>query len=277
MSDSDDRTVQHDDDVAEKPAKSRRRFPVKSAIAIVVIVLIGLPIFSTLQPNYYGRYPDLGSRMDNWRTSTHARISCAECHIEPGAAGYLSFAAKSIPAFYSQMILGPSTTNLFDTPGVEACQKCHTSFREVSSSGDLLIPHQAHVEILEINCPVCHVDLVHAEGEKGRNTPQMTGCLEECHDGEQASAECLDCHTRKQVPDDHLREDWLEVHSELTEAVDCGECHAWSPDYCAECHSQRPASHAGNWKNDHQYPALERGEAGCMTCHDEESCLECHD
>jgi hypothetical protein len=105
----------------------------------------------------------------------------------------------------------------------------------------------------------------------------MSFCLEACHDDEQASAECVDCHTRKQVPDNHLDEDWLQVHAERVDEIDCGECHAWSPDYCAECHSERPPSHVGNWKNDHQFPALERGEDGCMTCHDEAFCLECHD
>jgi hypothetical protein len=148
----------------------------------------------------------------------------------------------------------------------------------VSATGDLLIPHRAHVEVLEVGCPTCHQDLVHSENTKGFNLPEMSTCMELCHDGEKSTAECIKCHTRKQVPDDHLEEDWLLVHSEMIDTVDCGECHAWSPDYCADCHSELPESHSvGNWKDLHQYPAVERGEQGCMTCHDEEKCLECHD
>jgi hypothetical protein len=255
----------------------RDRFPLKTVIALVLIVLLGLPVFSLLQPRYYERYEDLGPRMENWRESTHARISCSSCHIEPGIGGFVSFATKAIPAFYSQLLHGPRPENLLSTPGREACQRCHTGYRQVSATGDLLIPHQAHVEVLELDCAVCHEELVHADNTQGFNAPKMTMCLELCHDGEQASAECTDCHTRKQVPDDHLREDWLLVHSEMVDTVDCGECHAWSPDYCADCHAERPEGHAGNWKKLHQYPALERGRDGCMTCHDEESCLECHD
>lgn len=256
-----------------------RRMPWKTLVFLAVVVAIVLPGVSTIQSGYYQRYPDLGGRMENWRVSTHALMSCADCHIEPGIEGYLSYGIRSIPAFYSQLAQGPSSTNLFSTPSVDACQKCHTGFREVSSSGDLLIPHQAHVEILEIDCALCHQDLVHADNMTGRNTPRMTLCLEECHDGEQASTECIDCHTRKQVPDDHRNENWLDVHSERQEESDCGSCHDWSPvDFCVDCHSELPGSHEGvNWKNEHQYPALERGEDGCMTCHDTEFCQQCHD
>ena len=275
MDQSDD-TPAVESEAPEAPAV-RRRFPVKSVIALVFIALVGLPVFSTLQPGYYERYTDLAGRMEGWRTSTHARIPCGDCHVEPGVVGFLAFTAKSIPAFYSQLARGPRPDNLLNVPGREACQECHTSYRQVSSSGDLLIPHRAHVEVLEIDCAVCHVSLVHSPNERGFNVPEMKGCLDACHDGEQATTECVACHTRKQVPDDHLNEDWLEVHSERTETTDCGECHAWSPDYCAECHAERPASHSGNWKKLHQYPALQRGETPCATCHEREFCLECHD
>lgn len=265
------------DAVAEKPARKRRRFPVKSAVALAIIVVVGLPVFSTLQPRYYERYPELGPRMENWRNSTHARIACSGCHVEPGVLGYATFAARSIPAFYSQLVQGPHPDNLLGVPSVAACQKCHTSYRQVSSNGDLLIPHRAHVEVLEIDCAKCHTDLVHTENTQGYNGPRMAGCLEGCHDGEAASDECTDCHTRKHVPEDHKRADWLEVHSQMVDTVDCGECHAWSPDFCAECHAKRPASHEGNWKKGHAPVALRRGPAGCMTCHDEALCKDCHD
>jgi hypothetical protein len=263
----------------ETPHPKRRRWIKIGLVAalIALFVIVALPAFSTLQPRYYERYPDLGTRMDNWHTSTHALVGCDECHVEPGFMGHATFAVQSIAPFYQQLIEGPSSTNLLGPPSTEACRRCHTSYREVSSSGDLLIPHEAHVDVLEIECAFCHQDLVHTGSPDGRNTPTMEFCLEACHDGEQASAECLDCHTRKQVPDDHLREDWLAVHADMVETVDCGECHAWSPDYCSECHSERPASHVGNWKKDHQYPALERGSSGCMTCHPETDCKECHD
>lgn len=259
-------------------APPRRRRLIKwglIALGLGLVVLLVLPVISVLQHGYYRRYPALGERMDRWEVSTHSKISCAECHVNPGTAAFLTFAAKSIPAFYSQLVAGPSNTNLLDAPDREACQKCHTTYREVSPAGDLLIPHRAHVEVLGMECVACHQDMVHSLNRRGFNRPEMEQCLEQCHDGDKASNECIDCHTRKQAPDTHDREDWLAVHGQMAETQDCAECHDWTPEYCAECHEQRPASHAGNWKKDHAPHAKTRGD-GCLVCHDEKSCEECH-
>ncbi|MBI5230978.1 MAG: hypothetical protein HY876_02310 [Coriobacteriales bacterium] len=262
------------------PARERRklRLPLKSALALVVVVLLVLPVFSTLQKRYYERYPNLHVRMENWRTSTHGLIPCSGCHVNPGARGLLSFSAKSIPAFYSQLLQGPRPTNLLTVPDRHACQKCHTTYRRVSASGDLLMPHRAHVEVLKINCATCHEDLVHSKNTQGFNSPEMSRCLERCHDGEKATDKCVKCHTRKHVPENHRRKDWLEVHPKLTETINCGECHAWSPDYCDKCHKERPKSHVGNWKKQHQVRAKARGSKGCLFCHGgEKFCKRCHD
>lgn len=244
--------------------------------SVMLIVLLVLPIISVLQPNYYRRYAALGQRMDNWAVSTHSRISCAECHVEPGATGFLSLAVRSIPAFYSQLMQGPDTTNLLTAPRREACERCHTPYRKVAPGGDLLIPHRAHVEVLGMDCVACHKDLVHSLNRRGFNRPEMETCLDQCHDGDTATDECVKCHTRKETPETHAGEDWLEIHGQAAESEECGECHDWTPDYCADCHERRPASHAGNWKKGHAPHALIRRD-GCIVCHGgQEFCDECH-
>jgi hypothetical protein len=244
-------------------------------LGVLLVVVVVLPVFSTLQPDYYRRYPDLGPRMDHWETSTHARISCGECHLDPGISGVVTFSAKAIPAFYSQLVQGPDTTNLLGTPTREACQKCHTSYRSVAPSGDLLIPHKAHVGILKMECTTCHKNLVHSLNRHGFNRPDMETCLT-CHDGVAATDECVKCHTRKQTPASHTQKDWLQVHGAAAAEQDCAECHDWTPGYCAECHERKPASHVGNWKKNHAAPAKVRGD-GCLVCHGgEEFCKTCH-
>ncbi|MDF1541889.1 MAG: hypothetical protein P1P71_02110 [Anaerosomatales bacterium] len=245
------------------------------ALAIIVVVALALPAVSTLQPGYYQRYPDLREPMDEWRTSTHARMTCASCHIEPGVGGFVRFAVSSIPAFYSQIVRGPSDSNLLGAPSTAACMRCHTTYRSVSPDGDLLIPHAAHVEVLGVDCMVCHEQLVHHESPLGINRPSMTGCFDNCHDGVSASQECAECHLRKNVPDSHQQDDWLEVHQAESEKVDCGECHGWTPDYCDQCHKERPRTHEGNWKTLHAPRAAENSQ-GCFFCHDEAYCNECH-
>lgn len=248
---------------------------IAAGFGLLLVVALGLPVFSTLQPDYYRRYPALGPRMDRWATSTHSRISCAQCHVEPGVAGFVSFAARAVPTFYSQLLEGPSDTNLLRPPRKAACRKCHTDYRGVSPSGDLLIPHRAHVKVLGIECVVCHKDLVHSENRRGFNRPEMETCLK-CHDGVKAKNACNACHTRKLVPASHRAKDWLQIHGTMAEKVDCGRCHKWTPDYCAKCHQQRPASHTGNWKTAHGAHAKLRKD-GCLVCHDAKRfCGRCH-
>lgn len=257
------------------PEKRRSRFPWKSAIALAIIFLLVLPVFSTLQPAYYERYPQLRSRIEYWRRSTHARITCAQCHVDPGPIGFLTFAVKSIPAFYSQLIFGPGPQNLLTVPHTVACRKCHTDYRQVSPSGDLLIPHRAHVEVLKIACPVCHKNLVHSLNTQGFNAPEMQTCLT-CHNGKVAKDACSTCHTQKQVPANHKNKDWLTIHPTMTKTINCGQCHAWAPDFCRECHSHRPPSHVGNWKQLHQYAVKAQGDKGCLFCHGAAFCKKCH-
>jgi hypothetical protein len=214
--------------------------------------------------------------MDHWTVSTHSKISCVECHIEPGVGNFVKFAAQSIPAFYSQLIQGPSSTNLLKAPPKSACNKCHTKYRAVAPSGDLLIPHKAHVEVLGMECRTCHKDLVHSSNRRGFNRPEMEGCLAQCHDGDKASNKCVDCHTQKNAPESHKAKTWPQVHGTKAETEDCGKCHDWTPKYCEACHKQKPASHKGNWKKNHGPVAEQRGD-GCLVCHDKKKfCGECH-
>jgi uncharacterized protein (DUF39 family) len=55
---------------------------------------------------------------------------------------------------------------------------------------------------------------------KGFNKPEMSTCLDLCHDGVQATAECVKCHTRKNVPESHKAKNWLQVHAEAAKTVD---------------------------------------------------------
>ncbi len=264
-----------DDAAALKRPRRRGLKWVAVGAAVVLVVALVLPVVSVLQPGYYRRYPSLAKRMDHWAVSTHSKISCTECHVQPGIGNFVVFAAKAVPAFYSQVVSGPSTTNLLKAPDKSACQRCHTTYRQVSPAGDLLIPHKAHVQVLGMQCVTCHGNLVHSPNKRGFNRPEMEACLT-CHNGDTASNKCTDCHTRKQTPDSHDRKDWLLVHGKMASSQECGKCHDWTPKYCQECHKQRPASHVGNWKKNHGPEAKTRGN-GCLVCHDKTKfCGECH-
>jgi hypothetical protein len=258
-------------------SRSQRRIMLAAALCVLVILGLILPAFSILQPGYYERYPDLRERMHQWRASTHAGMTCVGCHVEPGLGSFLGFAARSVPAFYSQLLTGPRGEGVLRAPTRRACRKCHTGYRLVSPAGDLRIPHRAHVEVLKIDCAFCHRGLVHYPSETGYNRPRMSMCLEACHDGTRAANQCVKCHTRKQTPEGHRAADWLETHSTMVDKIDCGSCHAWTPKYCEDCHKNRPKTHVGNWKKLHQTRAKQRGK-GCLVCHGgKKFCERCHD
>lgn len=261
---------------AGPPPRRRRRIRWWAVVAAIIVLAIVVPVVSTLQPAYYQRYPGLRTRMAAWRVSTHARVPCSGCHVDPGVGGLMAFSARAVPAFYSQLIFGPNQTNLLQVPHREACQKCHTDYRQVSPDGDLLIPHRAHVEVLKIACPVCHKNLVHSNNSLGHNAPEMQTCLNLCHNGKTATTQCVKCHTQKEVPASHHQKNWLTIHPTMVNKINCGQCHAWSPNYCRQCHSNRPPSHVGNWKHLHQYRVKARGTKGCYFCHGQAFCKKCH-
>lgn len=180
--------------------------------------------------------------------------------------------------FYGQFLGRDLDVGIFTAPSRQVCLKCYTTTRMVSASGDLLIPHRAHVVILNLNCTTCHGKLVHWPNPKGLNRPPMVGCLTRCHDGRKAPNSCSKCHTEKAAPDSHKAPDWLPTHGQKTGLIKCGTCHGWAPDLCKACHSNKPAStHVGNWKKLHQVRARERGK-GCLVCHGgKKFCLNCHD
>lgn len=264
-----------DQQTPKSPARKRRLAIGLGALALTLVLV--WPVISTLQPAYYERYKPLRSRMHSWRNSTHAPVPCISCHVEPGLVSFVVFAARSVPAFYSQLLVGPNETNLLRAPSRRACQQCHTTYRTVSPAGDLLIPHRAHVTVINIDCAECHKNLVHSPNTQGFNAPKMTFCLTACHNGRKAKDKCTACHTQKYVPENHKRPNWLATHSQRTAEVNCGACHGWSPKLCESCHRKRPRTHVGNWRKLHQVRARERGK-GCLFCHGgRKFCLKCHD
>ena len=236
-----------------------------------------LPVVSMLQPGYYRRYPALGQRMDHWATSTHSKISCAQCHIEPGAKGFLTFAAESIPAFYSQLLQGPTNTNLLKAPSRAACQKCHTSYRRVAPERRPAHPAprarrdaQARMRRLPQGPrALAQPPRIQPARDGGRASRSVTTATRRATSASTATP------ARRRPPATRRRTGsrstgaWPRPKTAAT-------CHDWTPDYCAECHEKRPPSHVGNWKKDHGPLAKQRGD-GCLVCHGgEKFCKECH-
>jgi hypothetical protein len=252
----------------------RRRFLLRAGVvALVVVVLVIIPGYFALQPQFVQRYSNLAPEYQTWSKSVHANVPCRSCHVPPGPIAQSAFAAKMLGEFYLSLVMPGRQPVLFGAPVNSACQSCHIDMRTVSPSGDLNIPHRAHVVVLKLECVQCHTYLVHKANPEGTHTPRMESCLK-CHDGKRAKNGCSTCHTNKGLPISHRAADWVVIHPQMQTKIDCKQCHAWTPNWCADCHAKRPKSHGPDWRTKHGSAVATH--RNCEACHEATFCIRCH-
>jgi len=259
----------------ESPAGGgRRRLLVRLGIAVLLItILVLVPGYIATRSQFLGRYSNLKSAKDTWSTSVHSQASCQSCHVSPTWTAQTIYAGRMVGEFYLSLVLRTRQPNLFGAPTNEACARCHIDLRTVSPSGDLNIPHRAHVNVLKLKCVQCHKYLVHETNPAGKHTPSMATCLT-CHDGKTAKNNCSACHTNKALPENHKSPDWVIIHPNMQKEIDCAKCHKWTNDWCAQCHATRPRSHTKMWRTDHAKKV--KTHRNCEVCHDAPFCTRCH-
>lgn len=252
----------------------RKRGLVRVAGVLLLLVFVAvLPGYMALQPRFVERYANMDDAYTSWAGSTHAEVACRECHVSPRLVAQSAFAFRMLGEFYVSIVMPGRQPALFPKPKNAACTSCHLDTRTTSPTGDLKIPHRAHVRVLKLQCVYCHSYVVHKASPEGRHTPRMSTCLT-CHDGKRARKDCPVCHVRKDVPANHRESDWLIVHPAKQKELDCDECHAWTPRWCRQCHARRPVSHKGRWRSNHRF-GVER-HRNCEACHKGPFCVRCH-
>lgn len=253
--------------------KKHRRLLILLMVVLILSLLIGLPLYYTSLPGYYARYKATQPYFKSWSVSTHAEISCLRCHLKPKSREGSLFRVKMVGRFYLGPMLNSKETPGLSKPANAACLQCHSGTRTASPSGDLRIPHRAHVDVLKMDCIDCHSWVVHRKNPEGNHRPRMVTCLK-CHDGKRASNKCDDCHKKKSFPVSHRAPDWLTIHGEKAKQIDCKSCHGWVQDYCRSCHQSRPVSHAGRWRTFHRLRVAKH--RNCAACHQDSFCIRCH-
>lgn len=260
-------------DLAHMSPERRRSLMFRGVAALAITVLVLIPGYLSSRPVFFQRYANTQAQYRTWTESVHAKVPCQSCHVSPGLVAQTEFGATMLGEFYISRVLRSREPKILGTPANAACERCHIDLRTVSPSGDLNIPHKAHVDILKVRCVKCHEFLVHELSPEGKHTPRMLLCLE-CHDGDQAKDACSTCHTQKSVPANHRKADWLIVHPDKQAELDCASCHAWTEDWCVECHSRRPVSHVAKWRSKHGAAVEQR--RNCEACHAADFCVRCH-
>lgn len=280
----------------------KKFFPNWIHIAIKVPIIIYLLyafinfmlyVFST--PTFCQSCHEMKVYHAQWVDSTHAKVGCYDCH------GHRDFIGKIIGKVESLAELYYHITDSYEKPirpkkfsSDHNCQYCHPKGVKRHLPGDLIDPHEKHEKVhvsgklavalngteeidLEFNgqhCVYCHLNVVHADKKEDRR-PQMEFCMGNCHNGRKATDACDACHTDKPLPPSHKAADWYDIHGKMAEKEDCRKCHAYTENYCQECHKKRPKSHDKAWKSTHKYKA-KTDRQNCYACHKDEYCLNCH-
>jgi len=242
---------------------------------IIIGVFIGLPYYLVSRPVFFKGFAGTKSYHDSWSISTHAEVNCVRCHTKPAGSDLAAFYLQRGLELYIRSVFHLARPLSWRKPPSEACVVCHATSRKASPSGDLLIPHKAHVDVLKMKCIDCHQYVVHKKNPEGKHTPRMATCLK-CHNGRKADNQCKSCHKKKSYPASHRSEEWLVVHSQKEEekSEDCVKCHGWVKDYCRNCHERKPASHAVRWRTLH--PLKVASNRNCSQCHKDKFCITCH-
>ena len=256
------------------PGKGRSRlFFLLGTVVLAITILVVVPGYIASQPQFFQRYASTNGAYGAWSKSVHAPVPCQGCHVSPTWIDQTVYALRMPGEFYLSFAFPSRQPKILATPTNAACASCHTDLRKVSPSGDLNIPHRAHVTALKLKCVDCHKYLVHERNPKGTNKPTMAGCLT-CHDGRTAKNSCSACHTDKALPANHRAADWVIVHPEKQKEIACAKCHGWTANWCAQCHSTRPRSHTKTWRSDHGQRVKTRRD--CEVCHEASFCIRCH-
>ncbi len=187
------------------------------------------------------------------------------------------------------------------------CAECHKwtghfeayldSHKEMPFSG-VCVAYGCHVGTKETEqCIACHHVLYESSERWRTEHPRVmreTGqnaCLEGCH----SIAQCQQCHTTgerpvfdglpievsmKPIEALHVRDDWTELYhgqEALAGRERCQLCHQ-SEGECVECHLERPVSHGTStqWIGRHSRHTEDLSDPGCIECHEQSFCDDCH-
>ncbi|MDR6998803.1 NapC/NirT family cytochrome c [Neobacillus niacini] len=197
-----------------------------------------------MKPEYY-----------TWKASTHNEVDCVNCHTDPIFKKLAKDKAEGLVGQLKNHSLNVTATPIRmpnEVPN-SACEKCHNlKTRDVTPSGDLIIPHEKHLK-KGVECVQCHSSIAHgkivdrkmtyqtdyAKWDQSVGTqamsdlkftrPDMDTCME-CHKARNVSTACKTCHKTGMEPKSHKSPDFKTSTHGLTAGKDlqkCDSCHGY--------------------------------------------------
>lgn len=251
------------------------RFALVAFVAIALLTGVSLAV--TSQSGFCASCHEMREDYAAWKASAHKKVSCVSCHIEPGAANFLSHkvsALKEVSAHISGNYENPINkgSGLSKSLPSSICTSCHKSPGKVSNKR-VIMDHDSHKET-GLGCAFCHNRVAHSGLKNYQSRINMASCVG-CHKKEEATLKCAGCHPKdfKLAPDSHSKATWAKGHGK-TDISTCQKCHFDERRFCLDCHGM-PMPHVKGWGDTHgdNKPLLNL----CGKCHEQQHCDNCHD
>ncbi|WP_251551913.1 NapC/NirT family cytochrome c [Neobacillus muris] len=213
----------------------------------------GLGLKATTSSTFCSSCHEMKPEYYTWKTSAHSEVDCVNCHVGSGVEKIAKSKANTVVELYKK---GTDTYTApiqmpKDIPN-SACEECHNmENRKVTPSGDLIIPHDKHLE-KDIKCTQCHSGVAHGDISERNVTfksdyskwdgslaksmmtvkytePKMQTCMD-CHKARNIATDCETCHSSNMVPKSHTAADFkAQGHGKLADKdiQKCDSCHQY--------------------------------------------------
>ena len=269
-----------------------------------ISLLTGVALKVTSTPQFCSSCHEMTPEVATWQVSSHSKVSCVACHIEPGAKSLVKHKISSLNQLFEHITGTVPDPIIMPHPiKNESCIECHSMARKVTSSGDILIPHEKHLA-QGISCVACHAGVAHGfVAERGLNgekdfstwTNDKAEKVMAFDETKLAMEVCLNCHeqvnqgkkpwleheglgqTEKQRMEEqgHLQKqtanatDKLSELDQATTIATATVSEMQPPMNCSACHSasMTPDTHKNaGWKSTHGITASQNA-LNCASCH----------
>ncbi len=240
--------------ITHKKNSKKKFLTVFLFILIALVALLWGTFDKTSDNSYCSSCHMMKPEVYTWKASSHNQVDCVACHIEQGVMTKVRYKLFSVKEWYSAITgdYGIAIQMVNPIPDV-TCTQCHDmKTRNVTPSGDLIIPHSKHMQ-LNVSCTQCHTGVAHGNIVKKRVTfrtdyekwdesigqsimsdpknlrPDMDVCMN-CHKVRKAPLNCSACHTTSMIPSNHKGETFKNgAHGEeaAKNILSCDSCHSY--------------------------------------------------
>ena len=272
-------TSEHCHDHRNGPMRALATPRKKTLLAILAAVALLLVFTATVGsvPGACGTCHAMKPFAEALESSSHANVSCYDCHAAPSTGGWVGMKWRELTRMYVPGLLGAEV----DGPGTHIersrCLACHEDVLMATIDDGIRINHGTCAE--SGTCDTCHSATAHGTATRWIAEPAMEDCVA-CHRNQSATTACDTCHAGKSQSERLSQGPWAITHGlnwqrthGMGDLRTCNVCH--EPSRCAGCHGV-DLPHSPGFGGTHSASALESPDS-CDQCHDRAAfCDGCH-